>query len=126
LPEEGVVYVSANERWGDTGIEVRNGDIVSIDYLDGSWTVRGGASGQRNQAGPNGYPGEYLSVGVPLPSAPVGALVGRIGDGKPFLVGYGARFRAGEEGVLKFTINDVGLEDNTGALKLKVEVTSAQ
>ena len=111
---------------GATDIEVQHDDIVSIDYLDGAWTVRGGPVGQGNQVGPNGYPGEYLSVGVPLPSAPVGALVGRIGDGRPFQVGYGARFRAGEEGVLKFMINDVGLEDNTGALKLKVEVTSEQ
>lgn len=126
LQQEGVVFVSANERWQSTGAMVRDGDIVSIDYMAGTWTVRGGPAGERNPAGPNGYQGEYLSVGLPLTSAPVGALVGRIGNGAPFLVGRGARFRAGEGGFLKLMINDQSLGDNRGALQVKVEVTPAQ
>ena len=73
-----------------------------------------------------GYVGEYRSVGLPLTNAPVGALLGRIGDGAPFLVGEGTRFRSGDSGAVRLMINDQSLEDNFGALRVEVQVSSAE
>ena len=116
------VAVSAQEGWQSTGLDVRPGQMVTITYLRGTWGVWGGPEGVKNQADAEGFVDEYRPQGPPLPSAPLGALLGRVGDGRPFLVGRGTRFRAGVGGVLSLRINDQWLNDNTGALHVAVVV----
>jgi hypothetical protein len=121
-----VIMVSAQEPWQYTGVRVRNGQVVSISYLGGTWGVWGGARGVEHQTDAAGFEGEYRAVGLPMISAPVGALLGRIGDGPVFLVGRELRFRSGETGILKLMMNDHALDDNIGYLQVEVEVSSAE
>ncbi len=73
-----------------------------------------------------GFEGEYRAVGLPLTRTPTGALVGRIGNGQPFLVDDEVRFRAGESGSLRLMINDQLLEGNPGALRVEVRFSAAE
>lgn len=119
-----VIEVSAQRPWQSAGIRVRTGQVLALTYLDGTWSVWGGARGVQKQTDAAGFPGEYRSVGLPLTSAPVGALVGRIGNHDPFLVGRGVRFHTGEAGIVWLMINDQSLEDNIGSLRIEVQVSS--
>jgi hypothetical protein len=119
-----VATVLAQSPWQSTDIYVSKGQVVTIRYMGGTWGVLGGARGANKQTDAEGFEGEYRSVGLLLTSAPVGALVGRIGNGEPFLVGDEIRFRAGESGVLRLMINDQSLEDNFGALRVEVRFSA--
>jgi hypothetical protein len=119
-----LVTVLAQSPWQSTDIYVPKGQVVTIRYTEGTWGVLGGARGTSKQTDGEGFEGEYRSVGLPLISAPVGALVGRIGNGDPFLVGDEIRLRAGESGVLRLMINDQSLEDNFGALRVEVRFSA--
>jgi hypothetical protein len=50
------------------------------------------------------------------------ALIGRIEENQPFLVGMEYRHRVGESGRLYLGINDVDLYDNSGALEVEIIV----
>lgn len=119
-----VVTVMANQPWQTTGVTVRPGQTISITYLDGTWGVLGGSRGMQNRADAGGFEQEYRAAGLPLANAPVGALLGRIDNGPPFLVSRELRFRAREKGVLQLMINDQWLRDNVGAVRVQVQVTS--
>jgi hypothetical protein len=59
----------------------------------------------------------------PMPGAKVMALVGRIGDGPPFVVGRAASVVADRAGVLQLTANDPDWRkaDDSGAYKVTVK-----
>ncbi len=121
-----VVTVMASRPWQSAGIRVRPGQVVSITYLDGTWSVLGGSRGMQNRTDAAGFEDEYRTPGLPVANAPVGALLGRIGDGPPFVVGREVRFRSAAAGLLQMMINDQWLSDNVGALRVRVEVTSGE
>ena len=50
------------------------------------------------------------------------ALIGRIEENQPFLVGSDYRHRVGEFGRLYLGINDVDLYDNSGSLEVEITV----
>jgi hypothetical protein len=50
-----------------------------------------------------------------------GLLLGRIGDGSPFIVGASAQITADETGCLNFSINDVYYDDNSGSYSVIIE-----
>jgi len=56
----------------------------------------------------------------PYPEAPALALIGRIADGKPFLVGSGRAFAAGASGELLLGPNDGDVADNSGAWSVEI------
>jgi len=121
-----VVTVSADQPWQDSGVRVRKGQVVSIRYLDGAWGIWGGPRAVEQFVGAAGLPGEYRSLGLPLGSAPAGALIGRIGKGDPFYVGTHTRFRSAERGRLELTINDHWVGDNLGAVRVQIQVLTGQ
>src|SRR6185295_14809247 len=51
--------------------------------------------------------GELASDDYPLPKVRIGALIGRFGDGTPFLIGTGGTFKADRDGVLQLRVNAV-------------------
>lgn len=110
------VTVSAGEGWQSTGLRFRPGQRVTIAFLGGTWSVWGGP---KQQADGTGHLGEYRD-NVPLPSVPVGALIGRIEEGQAFYVGNELDFVSQEKGTLWLRINDLWLSDNTGALVVQV------
>ncbi len=61
--------------------------------------------------------------GFPYPGGPIAALVVRVGDGQPALVGTGGTFTADATGFLEFAINDVSSPgDNEGEFSVDVTV----
>ena len=114
---ERLVNVVGNERWIDTGIDLRDGQQI---YFMASGEVRWGPRNRKDgAAGERNSPVNNLR---PIPDRPAAALIGRIGDGHDiFFIGADAGpFRARQTGRLYLGINDDWLEDNTGALRVKV------
>ena len=103
------IRVPANQAWTDTGITVNQGDKVSFQ-ASGEITY-GRSPGQT--ATPDG--GADRRPNYPLPSVPVGALIGRIGNGAPFGIGTQTQpLPMPASGRLRLGINDNELADNGG------------
>ena len=111
------VNVIGNERWTDTGIDVREGQLI---YFISSGEVRWGPKHRKHGAA--GEPRSPVNHNRPIPDRPAAALIGRVGD-PPDAFFIGAEmgpFRARSSGRLYLAINDDWLEDNQGHLTVKV------
>jgi len=112
-----IVEVYADQAWNDTGIAIRSGDLLTIDYLAGKWSPWPGDS--YDAIGSGGDPVCRCNV---LNGVSHAALLGRIGDQEIFFVGDQFHHRVGEEGTLYLGINDVDLGDNSGSLQVEVTI----
>ena len=113
-----VTVVSATQRWTDTGIDVTAGDMVTFDSEgsvrlseggDDTATASGSRTGRRAQD-------------APVPQAPAGGLIARIGDSAPVYVGDRRVLRAPVSGRLYLGVNDDHLPDNSGEFRVTVSV----
>jgi hypothetical protein len=111
------VWVYAEDGWTDTGFEVEPGDDVVIKVLSGEWSPWPEES--FDALGSGGDPRCDCNI---LAGVSHAALIGRIGDGRPFLVGAEYHHAVGEAGRLYLGINDTRLEDNSGRLRVRVRV----
>jgi hypothetical protein len=110
------VTVRGTDRWTDSGIQLRSGQGV-LCMTTGDIRIRQNDNDVVTAAGR----GVAAGAGFPLASAPVGALIGRINNGAPFLIG-------GEpwlllmpaSGRLMLGINDNAFDDNSGAFTVAV------
>ena len=108
------VTVSARQQWVDAGINVRVGDYLHVNATgrvqwapDAPMIDANGAG----TAGPN----------APLPGAANGALIARIGNGAPFLVGTNLdSHRVDVAGRLYLMVNDDVVTDNQGQFRASV------
>jgi hypothetical protein len=109
--------VRAYRSWQDSGVTMVAGQRVSI-LANGRWTHRPDVK----PYGPEG--GDSRDSKALLPSAPVGALVGRIGKSAPFVVGETATIEATTPGPLQLTMNDRpdGRGHNRGRLQVAVTI----
>ena len=94
-----IATISAYRSWQDTGVSVTAGQKVSIlasgrwmNQMDGDLYGPGGSDRK-----------DRLAI---MPSAPVGVLIGRIGDSTPFVVGEGTTFVVATSGKLQLAMND--------------------
>lgn len=115
--------VPATADWHPTGITVAHGDTIKIT-ASGQWTHgHEGNMGHAPRYGPEGW--DKLDQQLVLPGALVGALVGRIGDGPPFLVGARFKLTASRSGELFLGINEIpgppAHENNAGQLVARIE-----
>ncbi len=111
------VTVPAGAQWTGTGLRAAPRARVKIRYLGGQWSPW---PGDRYDAiGFGGDPRCDCNVILGVSHA---ALIARIGDGPPFLVGESLDFHAGESGELFLGINDTDLADNSGSLEVEVQV----
>jgi hypothetical protein len=102
--------VPANVRWTDTGIDVREGDVL---HFQADGVVRLNADGTDTAHADGSDKGRRLSEG-PLPGESAGALVGRIGNSQPFRIGREASVPMLETGRLFLGTNDDHVDDNSG------------
>jgi hypothetical protein len=103
------IRVPANQAWTDTGITVNAGDRVAFQ-ASGEITY-GRSPGQT--ATPDG--GADRRANYPDPSAPVGALIGKVGNSAPFGIGtQGQPLGMPASGRLMIGVNDNELADNGG------------
>jgi hypothetical protein len=109
------VSVSARNQWTDSGVQVRNGQMI---YFEASGKIRWGAN---RQDGPDGENNSPRNPNRPIPSRPAASLIGRVGDEAPFFIGSdtnGIRVRG--SGTLFLGVNDETFEDNSGAFRVTV------
>jgi Ca2+-binding EF-hand superfamily protein len=112
------VSVSATEAWTDTGLDVRAGDVLRITASGTiGWAPEPGAVAP--PAGANGP----ATDGAPIPRANIGALVGRVGNGRAFLaIASNGTVRVEQSGRLFLGVNDDVLSDNRGSFRVSVTV----
>ena len=110
------ITVSSKQQWTPTGIAVRRGDWVTFNT---SGEVRIGGDGNPT-ATAAGVSNNALAPGAPVAQAPAGALIGRVGNGMPFLIGNRARVQMPAAGQLFLGVNDGHLPDNDGSFQVQV------
>lgn len=109
------VTVDSTEGWVDTGLDVRVGDTIAIQ-ASGTVSL---SSNTSDTAGPGGA--ARRAQGAPLPTQPAGALIGRIDESAPMLVGDRPTITANSSGRLYLGVNDDHLGDNRGQFKVTVQ-----
>lgn len=127
------VKVDAN-GWTHTGVMVHSGQLMLINAT-GTWTTWGEHLDIRPLVGPAGYAGDWdreiveghsqwryddFKKALPVPSAPSGALIGKIGADK-FLVGPSTQRLAAQDGELLLGCNDID-ENNLGTMTVDISV----
>lgn len=108
------ITVSGRSPWTPTGLSVRRGEPLTIN-----------ATGEIRIAGPNGLAASPAGSSEtfpnnPMPGVPTGALIGRINNGQPFLIGNQNRVTAPAAGQLFLGINDSNHGDNEGSFQVQV------
>ncbi len=116
----GAITVNAAQQWTDTGITVRRGDRVTFTAT-GDVTLGPGVS-----SGTGGSPAATNpSMKYPLPGAFIGALIGKIGTGAPFLIGTNSQpLVMNGSGRLLLGVNDDHVPDNSGAYSVAIQSAS--
>ena len=122
-PQKIVLDIPAKSMWVDTGLDVTN-KTVQIKYESGTWSNDGAESHFCDGEGfiPESQDFRDVIPKLVLPTAPLGALVGRT-NGEPFFVGNTYEDRPGD-GHLYLSINDKpdSFDDNAGSLRIVVSV----
>jgi len=104
------VRVDAKQPWTDTGVTVNVGDHVA--FQASGQIAFGRSPGQTSD--PNGNEAERRA-NYPDPTVPVGALLGKIGNGAPFAIGVQTQpLPMPASGRLMLGVNDNELGDNSG------------
>lgn len=113
--QPGEIRVDGSRPWTDSGFAVRRGQQLSVEAR-GEIMLRTEGS----TVGVNGTT-DMPTENFPLPSAPAGALIGRIGDGEPFAVGSRALITMPQTGRLMLGTNDDHHADNSGFFAVRIE-----
>jgi hypothetical protein len=116
----GDITVSSKEQWTPTGITVRRGEPLTIN-ASGEIKIGGAGNPTASPAGAGA-----TNPGNPAPAVPTGALIGRIGNGAPFLIGSQTQIQAPAAGQLFLGINDSYLQDNDGTFQVHVQRSSVR
>lgn len=109
----GSLTVPATQAWTQTGFVVRRGEPLTFEV---SGEIRIGGPGTTANAGGS----SDMNSGNPLPNVGTGALIGRIGNSAPFLIGNQNRIQAPAAGQLFLGINDTNHGDNSGEFRVTV------
>jgi hypothetical protein len=122
--------VQANQSWQSTGSMVKSGDLVTLLQIGGEWTYVTSEEGTVDANGDVGWDDvpEDVKEDLELPSAFVGALIGRIGEdaGHVFPVGRWSEFISLHQGTLYLAMNDNEYEDNAGSIAVQIVVEPAE
>ena len=113
----GSLTVPANQQWVATGLNVRRGERLTIT-ANGEVQLSADSS---DVANPSGSTKGRYAQNAPLPTTLAGALIGRIGNGKPFGIGSNATFTAPDTGQLFLGVNDDAAGDNQGAFQVTIQ-----
>jgi len=114
------ITVSARTRWTPTNITVSRGQTVRFQA---SGEIRFSPRG--HVATPAGSQDGLFDSNAPMPSVPQGALIGRVGGsgrggGSVFQIGSQESVVMPADGQLFLSVNDSGLNDNSGAFTVVV------
>ncbi len=119
---EATVVIKGTDKWKDTGIDVRPGDMVQFRSA-GTIQFSPFAEDQVDAGGRNGR----TVGGAPVPRSPIGSLVARIGAVAAFFVGNTSEpMRMSNDGRLFLGINDDEVIDNKGEFRVTITVMRAR
>jgi hypothetical protein len=105
------VVVPSNVQWTNTGFNVSRGQNLRFEP---SGEVRLNLSGEETSRAVGVATGRRADK-AQIPTIPVGALIGRIGNGQPFSIGDARTvFDMPDDGRLFLGINDDHIADNSG------------
>jgi len=106
----GNIRIPGNQQWVPTGFAVRRGETLHFNSTgEVMW-----APDAADRATPRGAISGRKAPTPPVGNAPGGALIARIDNGKPFLIGNQGSVRMPATGQLFLGINDDAVADNTG------------
>ena len=116
----GAIVVNGNQRWTDTGITVNKGDRVSFNARGQIRVAAGNVP--ETLASPDGsaaYQGSRANY--PVPTMPVGGLIGSVGASAPFPIGSNTQaISMPASGRLYLGVNDDGFSDNSGSFTVTI------
>ena len=105
------VVVPSNVQWTNTGFNVSRGERLRFEP---SGEIRLSTNGE-DIGRPAGAMSARLAPNATIPTIPVGALIGRIGNGQPFPIGDAETvFDMPDSGRLFLGVNDDHVADNSG------------
>lgn len=105
------VVVPSNVQWTNTGFNVSRGERLRFEP---SGEIRLSMNGE-DIGRPAGAMDARKAANATIPSIPVGALIGRIGNGQPFPIGDAQTvFDMPDSGRLFLGVNDDHVADNSG------------
>jgi hypothetical protein len=118
LPGASTLEIVANQGWQDTGVSVKPGDTLTIEYVSGKWAPWPGEAYDASGTGVISYCDcnvmQYVSHA---------SLIGKIGESDPFSAGSYYSHAVTQSGPLDLQINDAVLGDNSGSITVRVLVT---
>jgi hypothetical protein len=118
-PTDGIM-VPARQRWTATGLTVRRGETVTVKATgEIKFAAAADARASANGSGER-------SPDNPLPNATTGTLIGRVGNGQPFVIGSQASFQAPAAGQLFLGVNDTNLDDNDGSFQVQLQQSAVR
>lgn len=116
IPEGPGIAVMANMRWTDASMIVQAGDRLRF-MASGVMAYSTGA----NQLAPPEGDATVRDPKFPVPSLPVGALIGRVATGTPFAIGNNTDpIAMPNRGGLQLSVNDNDLADNSGGFRVVI------
>ena len=118
-PANGVqIRVNSQQRWTDTGITVRQGDIIRFQS-SGQIQMSDNSS---DMAGTAGSLQRRMAQDAPVSGVFAGALIGKIGAYSAFAIGDQGQITAPASGRLYLGVNDDYLNDNRGEFVVTMTV----
>lgn len=116
MQADGSVAVMGNQPWTDTGMNVRAGEMLRFDV---SRTIRVTGNDESTADGNTDVTARAVLRTLPVRGLPVGALIGRVGNGQPFSIGTAPQaIRMPVNGRLWLGINDLSFNDNSGHFRV--------
>lgn len=112
------IQVQASQGWVNTEVLVHPEDVLSIQYVSGSWSPWAGDS--YDGIGSGGVPTCDCNVIFGVSHA---SLIAKVDSGNPFFVGNKFTQPMGQTGYLYLGINDTRLNDNSGSLLVRVNIS---
>jgi hypothetical protein len=111
------VVVPSNVQWTNTGFNVRRGQYLRFEP---SGEIRLSTNGE-DIGRPAGAMSARHADRATIPTIPVGALIGRVGNGQPFSIGDTTNaFDMPDSGRLFLGVNDDHVADNSGNYVVKI------
>jgi hypothetical protein len=111
------VVVPGNVQWTNTGFNVSRGQYLRFEP---SGEIRLSTNGE-DIGRPAGALSARHADKATIPTIPVGALIGRVGNGQPFSIGdTTTAFDMPDSGRLFLGVNDDHVQDNSGNYVVKV------
>jgi len=111
------IVVPAQQAWTSTGMVVRRGEWITFNTT-GEIRLTTDAA---DIAGAAGSAANRMAANAPLPGTPIGALIGRVDNSEPFVIGNQTRVQMPAAGMLFVGINDDHPADNAGEFRVEIQ-----